>query len=217
MTFGLDVVFSLSIGLGAIIGWIRVRKTDPAFLPFLWLLWSGLINELISLVIVKAGCSNAINYNIFSLCEALLITWQFKRWKLFTRRKFLYYSLQALFVCGWFVESVIRARTNAFNSYFIIGHSAIIVLLSVNMINKTMFDEVTLLVLNPVFLICMGLIVYFTYAILVETFWMYGLNRSSVFRIHITEILSYVNLFTNLLFATATLCIPLKRQYILQC
>lgn len=217
MNFELDVAFSLSIGIGAIIGWIRVRRTDPTFLPFFWLLWTGLFNEILSLIITEAGYSNAINYNIFTLIEALLITWQFRKWKLFEKQIVIYYLLQFAFAAGWIVETVLREKLHPFNSYFIIGHSAIIVLLAVNMINTVMFGEPAFLLQNPVFLICMGLIIYFTYAILVEEFWVYGLNRSTIFRIHIYEILAYINLFTNLVFALAALCIPLKRQYILQC
>lgn len=216
MYFELNAVFSLSIVIGAVIGWMRFRKIDPAFLPFLLLLWLGFINEIISLSIMEAGFSNAINYNVFTLVEALLITWQFKKWKLLEGQERVYYFLQFAFITGWIIESVIRARLNVFNSYFIIGHSAVIVLLGVNMINRVMFSEPSLIIRNPIFLICMGFIIYFTYAILVETFWVYGLNKTPTFRIHIYEILAYINLFTNLVFAFATLCIPLKRQYILQ-
>lgn len=216
MNFELNALFSLSIGIGATIGWIRIRKTDPAFLPFLVFLWLGLVNEITSILLLKSGYSNALNYNIFSLAEALLLTWQFRRWRLFEKQTQLYYLLQSVFITGWVIESFISAKLNLFNSWFIIGHSMIIVVIGVNMLNKVMFSEPSLLFYNPVFLVCMGLIIYFTFAILVETFWLYGLNKSKTFRIHIYEILAYINLFTNLVFALATLCIPLKRQYILQ-
>lgn len=216
MSFELNALFSLSIGIGAIIGWIRVRKTDPAFLPFLWFTWLGSANEIMSILLVKAGYSNAINYNVFSLLEALLLTWQFKRWLLFRRQEKFYYLILVLFVAGWTLETFVTGKLHLFNSYFIIVHSSIIVLMSVNMINKVMFEDPSTLFKNPVFLICMGMIIFFTYFILIEAFWLNGLNRSKSFRIHIYEMLPYVNLFTNLIFALAILCIPLKRQYILR-
>ena len=216
MVFELNALFSLSIAIGGIIGWIRVKKTDPAFLPFLWLLWSGLLNEIASIAIIKAGYSNAINYNIFSLAEALLITWQFRKWNLFENQRRIYYFLQFAFIAGWLAEVFLLHDMRLFNSYFIIAHSALIVLMSINMLNKVMFGEPSFLLYNPIFLICMGMIIYFTYAILVEAFWVYGLNKSKGFRIQIYEILAYINLFTNLVFALATLWIPLKQEYIMR-
>ncbi|MEI9912223.1 MAG: hypothetical protein WDO71_22775 [Bacteroidota bacterium] len=84
MSFSLNALFTLSIGIGAIISWVRYKKTDPAFVPFMWLLTTGLLNEIISISIMKAGYSNALNYNLYTLAESLLITWQFRRWDFLT-------------------------------------------------------------------------------------------------------------------------------------
>jgi hypothetical protein len=216
MNFELNAAFSLSIGIGAVTGWIRIRKTDPAFLPFLFLLLAGFINEIISIVVMKAGYSNVVFYNIFSLLEGLLITLQFRRWGLFESWRKQYYIIMLLFMAVWTAEVVFKSHLRLFNSVFIIFYSALIVLMSINMLNRVIFKEPPHLFFNPVFLICMGFIIYFTYAILVEAFWVYGLNQSKEFRIGVYSMLAYVNLFTNLLFASATIWIPLKRQYILR-
>ncbi|HYM94353.1 MAG TPA: hypothetical protein VET23_09465 [Chitinophagaceae bacterium] len=216
MYFELNALFSLSISIGAIIGLVKARKADPAYFPFLWLLWAGLLNEIVSILILKSGFSNAINYNIYSLAEAILITWQFKMWRLFERHQTFYKIVQALFVTGWTIENIMLRGMGSFNSYFTIGHSMIIVLMSIHLITRVIFSEPTLLWRNPVFLICIGMIVYFTYAILVEVFWLYGLNGSREFRINVYEILACINLFTNLLFALAAIWIPMKRQYLLR-
>ena len=216
MSFELNAAFSLSIGIGAIAGCIRFRKIDTAFLPFLLWLWVGFINEVSSIALMKAGYPNIINYNVFSLFEAIVLTRQFKNWGLFRKQSYSYTVIQIFFAASWCFETVLRNNMSEVNSYFIICYSACLVLMSINMLNKIMFEEPSTLIRNPIFLICMGLIIYFTYAILVEAFLLYGLNESTQFRISIYEILAYINLFTNLVFAIATLWIPLKRQYILQ-
>jgi hypothetical protein len=216
MNFTVNAVFSLSIAIAAIIGWARFKRTDPAFLPFLILLWTGLSNEIFSLVIMYKGFTNVYNYNLYTLAEALLITWQFERWKLFAGKKWLYYLLQFAYPAGWLAELLLTDRQHLFTSYFIIGHAILIVLMSVSMNNKLLFKITHSLFKEPVFLICAGFTLYFVYALLVEAFWMYGLNQSRFFRLRIYEILAYVNLITNLIFAFATLWMPLKRQYILQ-
>jgi hypothetical protein len=216
MSFELNAAFSLSIGIGAIAGCIRLRKIDTAFLPYLIWLWVGFINEISSIMLMKAGYGNIISYNLFSLFEAVVLTIQFKSWGLFRKKSVSYSVLQLFFAVSWCTETALRKNLSEVNSYFIICYSAIVVLLSINMLNKIMFEEPSALIRNPIFLICMGLIIYFTYAILVEAFWLYGLNKSTQFRISIYEILAYINLFTNIVFAIATIWIPLKRQYILR-
>ena len=67
----------------------------------------------------------------------------------------------------------------------------------------------------PVFLISIGFIIYFTYEILVEAFSLYGLNNSLEFQKNVYMILTYLNLFVNLLYALAILWIPRKRVHML--
>lgn len=216
MTYDLNSLFSLSVGIGAIAGWVRFKKIDSAFLPYLVWMGASFLNEIYGYCITQAGYSTIINYNIFSLAESIMICWQFKRWNLFDKQNHLYYFLQAIIIAGWVSEFIARKGAEHYLSFFIIFYSAITVLMSINMLNRIIFKEPSVLIFHPVFLICMGMIVYFTYAVLVETFWVYGLNKSTDFRIKIYEILSYINLFTNLIFAFATIWIPLKPRYILR-
>ena len=215
MSYELSVIFSMSIGIGAVIGWVKIKKIDPAYFPYL--LWLGLsfLNEIYSYIITEEGYSNVVSYNIFLIIEATLILWQFKKWQLFKTIN-RYYFLQSIFLTGWIAEVIGRSGLHQFNSYFIIGESTLIVFMSISMLNKVMFKESSALFMNPIFLICMGMIVYFTYSILIEVFWLYGLNKSKQFRIKIYEILAYINLITNLVYGIATIWIPLKPRYILR-
>lgn len=216
MNFILNALFSLSIGIGAIIGWIRYHRIDSAYLPFVWLLWLAFICEIASMILIESGYSNSLLYNFFALGEALILVHLFKKWFLFRPGSKTCLILQVVFISVFLVESIFIRHWYGFNSYFIIGFSATIVVLSINMLNRIMFEVPGPLLQHSIFLICMGLIIYFTYAILIEAFWLYGLNQSTAFRIRIYQILSYINLITNLAFALATIWMPLKRNYILR-
>ncbi|MCW3074636.1 MAG: hypothetical protein JWP69_1705 [Flaviaesturariibacter sp.] len=216
MSFFLNALFSLSVGIGAIVGWARFKKTGPAFLPFLILATLGFLHEVLSIWLMKAGYSNTVSYNLFCLAEALLINWQFQRWNLFAKRPRTYFVLQSIILSGWVAEQVIYDPLLRFNSYFIIGYSFLIVLMSITLINRLIFREARSLLHNSRFLICMGLIIFFIYGVLVEAFYLFGLTQSQSFRIGIYEILSYINLFTNLIYALAFLWIPMKPRYIMQ-
>ena len=215
MDFSLNVVFSFSVAVGVAIGWVRYHKTDPAFLPFLLLLTVGLLNEIISYSLISVGQSNAVNYNLYSLVEAMLVIWQFKKWGFFGAGRW-HVLIQVALVAAFTTEWLLRHEWHAFNSYFLMGYSLLIVFMSIYMVNRLLFSITGNLLREPVFLICMGFSVYFSYTVLVEAFWLYGLNQSRSFRLSIYDILSYINLFTNLLYAVAILWIPLKPRYIMR-
>jgi len=215
MNFTTHVLFSLTAGAGALIGWIRFKKTDPAFLPFILLLTCGFTTELVSFFVLMNGYSNALYYNLFALAEALLITQLYQGLGLY-KHTHTGRWLQVFFTLLWLTEFLYRNRTTEFLSYFIIIYSAILVLQSIDLLHRVLFETAQKIYTHPVFLISMGLIVYFTYTVIVELFWFYGLNQSSAFRIRIYELFTYINLFTNILFILATLWIPLKREYILR-
>lgn len=215
MSFELNAAFSLSIVTGAVVGWSRVKKIDPAFLPFLILLTLGFFNEVISIVLIKNRHQNIFNYNLYELVESILLTWQFLKWGLFRSKKHLYYFLQVLLICLWTAENIVHSF-KAFNSHFIILHSFFFVMMAISMINRISLRESTPLWRQPIFLICVGLVIYYDYAVLVEALWIFGLNYSGRFRIRIFEILAYINLFTNMIFAFAFIWVPTKLRYILQ-
>ena len=179
MSFELNAIFSLSIGLGVVVGWIRFHRTGPAYLPFLLLLTAGFLNELLSIILLSQGLTNIINFNAFKLAETLLLLWQFYLWEIFGTNKGRPELLAATFVTAWLTENLLFGSFNEFNSHFIIVHSFFFVMLCINAINKLVLEEFRPLFRQPVFMICMALITYFTYAILIEIFWITKLNAIS--------------------------------------
>jgi hypothetical protein len=215
MSFELDAAFSLSIFFSVVIGWIRLRKTDPGFLPFLLYVSADLLNQAIGIVIGHKVYHNVVSYNLFGLAECLLLTWQFYRWGLFNDKTWLYYSVQVIVILGWLAEGFLTSF-NSFNSYFIIAHSFLLVMMSIITINLVVLRQSTPLFKEPVFLLSIGLCLFFTYTILVEAFSIVGVNNQRTFRVKIYEIFSYINLFTNIVFAFAFLWIPMKPRSIMR-
>jgi hypothetical protein len=162
---------------------------------------------------IRMHYSNAVNSNIYSLFEGLLIVWQFERWKLFSYKR-LFYLLLVIIAACWYAEVFIISSIHRFSSYFIITSSFITVMLSISMMNKILIDQEPPLQLNPVFLICICFIALYTYNALLEIFWIYGLGSSSSFRLYIYRIFYFINLLTNLTYALALLWIPKKREFI---
>jgi hypothetical protein len=216
MSYTLFVIFGFSISIAAVIGWVRVRKIDSAYFPFLYILWIGLATEIISYIVTHHGHSNSVLYNIYVLIEAILITWQFRRWQLFDRAKFLFVGLLASYAIFWSVECFYFQKIFVTASYFRLYYSAIIVLMSINVLNVQLMRESRNMFKDPVFLICIAFIIYYIYKVIVGIFRVWGLAASYSFEVHLDLIMPYVNLFANLIFALAVLWMPKKHRFLLQ-
>ncbi|HMK05166.1 MAG TPA: hypothetical protein VK489_13270 [Ferruginibacter sp.] len=149
------------------------------------------------------------------MLESFLITWQFYTWKLFNRHRSLYIVILCLLMSTWLVENFILSKINYFSSYFRIVYSFIIVLMSISVLNMLLVRERKTLLKNPMFLICITFIIYYTYRVVVEAFWVYGLNSSREFRLKVYQILLFINVFANLVYALAVLWMPTKQRFTL--
>ena len=215
MSYKLVEWLAYLVGIPAIIGLIRIKRISQVYFPFILLLWVGLASEIVTTVLINHGLSNALSSNIYVLLESVLILFFFERMDLFKSRQ-IFYLLLFLFAGGWIIENFVLLNINRFNSYFRIGYSFIVVLLSINMINRLMLQERTRMLRNPVFLIMIGFIVFFTYKALIEIFWVYGLNASDSFKFLVYRIMTYINLSANIVFTIAVLWIPRKQEFTLQ-
>lgn len=214
MNFDLTIYFSFSVAIAAVISWVRFKRIAPAFYPFLFLVWLGLANEIVSAIIVYNGSGNAINNNIFSILESLLMLWFFKRQRVFDDQPKLFYIIGAVYLLAWTTEMCIFSM-NTFNSYFIIFYSFITTLCSIHMINRVLLAGSGRLLTNPVFILGLAFIIYFTNSVLLEIFWLYGLNESKEFRVELYHILVYINLGINLVYALAVLWMPARQRFTL--
>ena len=208
------VLFSSSILLPAIIAGIKFRNTERSLYPFIFFIWLGVLNEIISYVISTKGGSTAFNNNLYILAEALLILWQFKEWDFFQNFKNGFIILFVALIIIWFFDHSNKEHFSSINLNFRLFYSLMIVLMSIQINNRLIFTFSGNLLKSPVFLVCNAFTIYFTYKILVEVFWIYGLNATKSFRIDVYIILTWINALTNILYSIAMVCIPKKPRYI---
>jgi hypothetical protein len=87
--------------------------------------------------------------------------------------------------------------------------------MSIAVLNILLTRERKSLLSHPVFLFCISFIIYYFYKVLVEAFWVYGLNSGKGFRMRVYAILMYINAFTNIMYAIAILWIPKRQRFTL--
>lgn len=208
------VLFSSTILLAAIIAFIKFNKIERSFYPFLILTWVASLNEIASLIVSMLGYSTVLNNNIYVLAEALLILWQFKEWQIFSSYTNTYRLMNTTLILVWFFENYNITALGKLTNHFRLIYSLLIVVLSIHLNTRLVFNYKKNLVASPVFLICSGFTIFFTCKILIEVFWMYGLNTSVSFRNNVYIILIWINGLINILYSVALLCIPAKPRYI---
>ncbi|HEV7783332.1 MAG TPA: hypothetical protein VGO58_18780 [Chitinophagaceae bacterium] len=213
MNYTLAVILSFSITIPAVTGWVRSQVIAPAYYPFIILLSCGLTNEIISYLLTRNGHSNAINSNIYALAEGILITLFFFYAGLFNKNRRVFYGLLIYLVLLWITDKLIVSDIFHFSPYYSLSSAFAYVLMSVSMINRLTLVEHQRLVRNSIFIICLCFIFFFTYALLVEIFWLYGLDASRQFRLKVYRIMAYINVGANLVYTFAILWIPRKQEY----
>lgn len=215
MNYNLIAIFSFSIGVPGITGLLRFRKIDASYYPFIFSLWLGLVNEVTSFLLIRQGYSNAINSNIYVLLESVLLLFFFKQQGLFRRHPGFFNGLLSLYIVLWVSENFLLSQIRKFDSYFIVVYSFSTVLMSISLLNNLIDSERKAIWRNAAFLIVVGFILFYTCTVLIEIFWVYGLNASRSFRFQVYRIMTFVNLFVNLIYTIAVLWMSRKREYTL--
>lgn len=219
----LNALWGFSILIVAIIAIVRFRKISKLYWPFIFCVWIASLNEILSYLLVINGHYTSVNNNIYVLAEALLFFTFFKNMGIFKKIPWSFRIFMGSMVLLWLWENGIQGKITYVSSLFRITYSFFIVLMSITVINKLMILDLNRsfemgsrgILRNSVFLICVGAIVFFTFKMLVEIFWFYGLDHSSAFRVKLYEIVIYINLVVNGIYALAVLWMLPKQKYIM--
>jgi hypothetical protein len=205
--------FSFSIFIAGILALYRITKINKAYYPFLLCIWLACINELLNFLFFKIHSNSCINTNIYVLFEAVLIILLFRNLGVINKPKFAFYTILTFLLVVWILENFVIFRITEIENYFRIIYSFIIILLSVTYLNILIGSNKKLSVKNSDFLLCLAFILYYTYKVLVYSFWLYGLKSGQGFLLKVFTIMIYINLFTNLIYALAVLWMPRKIEY----
>jgi hypothetical protein len=204
-------VFSFSVFVPAIVALIFFRKIDKSYFPFLYSLWLGSLNEILSYVLMNRQMHTTLNNNIYVLIESVVLAWYFLNKDIITRSNFFFILL---FLCiVWTGENFIFKSIYLNSTYFRIVYSMVIAVLSIQLVNRIFYEYKRDLYSNPDFILCCCFIIYFTYKALIQSFVIYGSTKDYVFLRKIYDILLYINLGVNLLYTLAVIWMPRKARF----
>lgn len=215
------ILSAFSIFIAGIIAVVRFSKMNKIYRPMIIVIWLACINEILSYCLIKSSLSTAVNNNVYVLAEAILLSLLFRNFGIFNKLHWLFWTVCGGLIVLWLWENFVGGRIWHISSWFRIVSSFVIALMSITAISKLMVlgsEEFFIvknrcLFANAAFLICMGTTIFFIFKLLVEIFWLYGLNGSEIFRVKLYDILTYINLLVNLIYALAVIWAQPKQQY----
>lgn len=207
------MLLSFSIFIAGVIGIFKFAQIGEVYRPFIYLIWVGCVAEALNTYFAYVYHNNLAIGVIYSLCESLLLLWFFSKLGIFKKRRKILYALITTFIAIWLADNFFSSHLGANVAfYFDIVYALSVVLLSIRAINELLFTEKELLK-NPTFLICIGLIIFFTFQIIDRMFRLYGLRDSYDFRRSVQAILNLINFFTNLIYALAVLVMHKRKAF----
>lgn len=206
-----NFLFSLTIVFPAITGLVRYRNADTSYRPFFYYVFYSLFNELFVFFYIEQHAgrkADIINWEIFNLLECLLLLVQFYYWQRFKHFRNAFFALLGLALLGWIAENFVFSNIYKFNPVFLITYSFLVVLLSINTINHEVVHYNRSISRNPLFIICVGFVIFFIYTIVVFT--ILATNRHNSAFSSVFEIRVYINALTNVLYAIGIYFVPRK-------
>lgn len=207
------LLYNSGLILATIAGISRYRYIDEMYRPFVMYIFLGFCNELLSLFSSIIFKTTFINNNLFMLGELLLLNLQFKYWSRSNRQRRSYTTASCLFLSLFVITAAYKGlEQNLF--FFNAAYCFYLVMCATGKLGWLVSNDPVPFYKNPVFIICCAIIIYFSFRIIIEAFWFYGLHKSSFFRNEVYVILMLINLFVNILYLYALLWIQKKPDYI---
>lgn len=211
----LNLWFSVgSIAFPLVVLLLKFKRISAVYYPFALLILAGFCTELIAFYLGRKYGTNMDALNFFSLAESVLLVYQFHRWGFLAgQRKQQFYILVAVMLTGWFVQNFVFGSLSDPNRVYLISYYFLLVMLGIRQINNDMTkgqstrDELARLI------ICTGIILFFTFGIIRETFTIFASLLSAELKDRIFLIVIVTNLISNIIYGFGALYIPKKKEW----
>lgn len=207
--FMFATISAFSIALPCALSLIRCKHIYKRYMPFILILCIGLLNEGLSLSLIRLYNSNLINSNIYTLFEYILYLFFFQRISELKNKSLL--ILFAIGVSTWFTDNFLLHNLMHSNSVFRVIASLIILWLSINKLSLLTFNVLPDHFKKTDLLLCCSFLAYFTFRGFIHVIKLFSIGYTTAFYIDLWIILSILNLLVNISFFIAILWIP-KQQ-----
>lgn len=195
-------------------GIVFKRSNTETYWPLFALIAFGLMNEILSAILVRTIGNNAVNNNIYSFMEGVLLLLQFYYWKLMPARRALWAVLLLLAVGLWCWENLVHGSIQAFDNLYRVYYNVLVSVLSVLLLVRLGSEVGMPLWRRAKFWFCVGFLLYFGVNGIIEVLLLYGNEASKAYVNEIFTGVLFVNVLANIVYLIAFVWIPQKPVFI---
>lgn len=186
--------------VSALVAMYKWKKVHQDYNPLFIYVFISAFFSLIQLSVLVNFVSN-----VFVLAEGIALLFVFKSWNYLDRYPKLINILIFLFLIVWVGEFALEGKGDPLLLYYRIFYSFVLVIISVNAMNYEIVQYKGNLLKYPQFLILIALILYFTYNVMLESFYIAGIKSSF-------DIKRIINIVSKTIILIAILWIPSKMK-----
>ena len=154
---------------------VKFAKYPATIRPFCYNLWLGALSIVCFPIINNYFHTNASSTNLFALLDFYTVGWLYYNLsgRKQSRTQFLVlFILMSLF---WIIDNLFINSIGRFNSAFYIASDVTLMYLVINQINICVVSEKAALSSEPVFLISISFLIYYSFSLVFEVFYLYEL------------------------------------------
>ena len=214
MYYPVNILLNHSIVLTVAALLIRCRRLHPSDRPLAYFVCMGCINETLSLLLILHGHPNSYTSNCYVLAEYGLLLWQFGNWM--PGRHGLFGTLAGAGVLCWVTDNLLWHSLGDSNSFFRLWYAFVIACCSVRYLDRLVFNHPHRLAVYPRFLFSLGLLLFYSFKSLFETFNLLDMQLADSFYRNLWITMGSINFTANIIYATAFLCLPKKQDFSIQ-
>jgi hypothetical protein len=211
ISYGLVIVMAL----GVVYAIIRKKRMGVYYRPFYVYMIVAFAFEVFIRTIIYLGYKSPLISNCYVLIEFPIFLWLFYNW-ISQKNKIYFIGLFLVGIGIWIFDNLILNSIFQINSYYRIYYSIVLILFSINQLNKIIFQDDITLWKNATFLISITSIVYYSYRVFIESLFLFQQEFSNDFFIGVYYIMVIVNFLAHLVYTLAVLCIPAKQEFTLR-
>ncbi len=211
-------ISSYSAILPFIVLLVKWKKIPRSCLPLCIYIILSMSNELWADVVIRLGhypLSRPVS-NVYVLAEPILLIWQFRNWKLFVGRTSLYRAILATIALAWAVLVVFGTGIHSVTSWYRIVSFFIMTLVSLANLHFIFVQNRSDFLKSTNFIVTAACIFFFSYLLVHEMFYMYGLDKDLDFLRDVYVIVCLNNIIYTLLLAYALLWTDRRQPYLLR-
>ena len=208
----LALLLAMTCILPALAAAVQWKKADTRFQAFLILMITGFVVEAIAFTGSTHGQRWILKliYNCMLLVELVLFMQFFYRIKTIGLTE--KYVLLAVAAMVWVPGMLLTDPLKKVNYYTAVIYAVLLLFYGVRLLSRQVLEINVPLIKNPLFLLAVPIIIYYSFFILSTGLMLLGLGNNT-YATTVASLQKIFNAVCNLMYATAILCLPKRHRF----